>query len=140
MKKMSVLLVMALVGFMLSGCSVKKYCFINPAVSEVTSATVGSIMIEKAECFGRVTVNECDQSTELLYLGRAHPGNYTRLGSRVGRRTPVVSEVTYAEDSRLIEFQDAKIEVIEATDNWIKFKLISISTTGCDKVNNQDVK
>ena len=139
MKKMLVLLVMALVAFMLSGC-VKKYCFISPAVSEVVSVTVGSIMIKKVECFGRVTVNECDQSTELLYLGRAHPGNYIRLASRVGRRTPVVTEVTYPEDSKLIEFQDAKIEVIETSDNWIKFKLISISTSGCDKVNNQDVK
>jgi hypothetical protein len=76
----------------------------------------------------------------LLYLGRAHPGNYIRIASRVGRRTPVVTEVTYPGDSKLIDFQDAKIEVIEASDNWIKFKLISISTMDCNRVNGQDVK
>jgi hypothetical protein len=141
MKKMLVVLVMALVAFMLSGCAVKKYCFISPALSpEVKEVTVGSVMIKKWECVGRVTVDRCTEPLELIYLGRTHPGNYIRIGSRVGGRTQFVTEATYPENSKLIEFQDAKIEVIEPTDNWIRFKLISISTIGCDKVNGQEVK
>jgi hypothetical protein len=140
MKKMLVVLVMVLVAFMLSGCAVKKYCFIEPPLDEITTKNVGSVMIKKVECLGRVTVNECDQSTEILYLGRTHPGNYIRIASRVGRRTPLITEVTYPENAKLIDFQDAKIEVIESSDNWIRFKLISISTKGCDKVNDQEVK
>jgi len=140
MKKMLVILVMALVAFMLSGCAVKKYCSIEPPLNEITEKNVGSIIIKKVERFGRVTVDNCDQSTELLYLGRTHPGNYIRIASRVGRRTPVVAEVTYPENSKVIDFRDAKIEILESNDNFIRFKLISISTTGCDRVNGQDVK
>ena len=140
MKKMLVVLVMVLVPFMLGGCAVKKYCTTDPSLNEITTKNVGSIMIKKEVCVGRVTVNECDQLTEILYLGRTHPGNYIRIASRVGRRTPVMTDVTYPEDSKVIDFQDAKIEVIESSDNWIRFKLISISTKGCDKVNGQEVK
>lgn len=140
MKKMLVLLVMALVAFMLSGCSMKKYCTIDPPSNEVTEKSVGSIMIKKIECFGRVTVDNCDQTTELLYLGRTHPGNYIRITSRVGRRTPVVAEVTYPENSKVIDFGDAKIEIIESNDNFIRFKLIRMSVEGCDRINGRDVK
>jgi len=148
MKKMLVILVMVLVAFMLSGCGpVKKYCFIqdnenlfiSPGATEVKAVT-GSIMIKKWECSGRVTVDQCTQPLELLYLGRTHPGNYIRIASRVGSRTQILAEVTYPEDSKVIDFQDAKIEIIELSDNFIRFKLISISTKGCDRVNGQDVK
>jgi hypothetical protein len=75
-----------------------------------------------------------------FYLGRTHPGNYIRIASRVGSRTQIVAEATYPENSKLIDFQDAKIEVIEASDNSIEFTLISISTIDCNRVNGQDVK
>ncbi len=141
MKKMLVVLVMASGAFMLGGCGpVKKYCFTNPVLLEPKEVTVGSVMIKKWECVGRVTVNRCTQPMEILYLGRTHPGNYIRIASRVGSRTPIVAEATYPENSKLIEFQDAKIEVIEPTDNWIRFRLISISTIDCNKVNGQEVK
>lgn len=144
MKKLLILLAMVI----LSGCGpVKKYCFIQdnesqfitPGATEVKTVT-GSIMVKKWECVGRVTVDQCTQPLELLYLGRTHPGNYIRIASRVGSRTQILAEVTYPEDAKVINFQDAKIEVIEASDNWIRFKLISISTTGCVKVNGQEVK
>lgn len=80
------------------------------------------------------------QPLEILYLGRTHPGNYIRIASRVGSRTQIFAEVTYPENSKLIDFQDVKIEIMEASDNFIRFKLLSISTIGCDKVNEQDVK
>jgi hypothetical protein len=137
MKKVILIL---LLMWMLSGCAVKKYCFILPGLSEVKTVTVGSVMIKKWECFGRVTVNDCREPLELIYLGRTHPGNYIRIASRAGDRTQIIAEATYPENSKLIEFQDAKLEVIEASDNWIRFKLVRISTSGCDKVNGQEVK
>jgi hypothetical protein len=138
MKKTMLVFVMLPI-MILSGCA-KKYCFISPLLLDEVKRTVGDIMIEKKECVGRVTVNDCVKPLELIYLGRTHPGNYIKIASRVGRRTQVVTEVTYPENSKFIDFQDAKIEVIEASDNWIRFKLISISTAGCDKVNGQDIK
>jgi len=47
MKKVLVVLIMVLVAFTSSGCATKKYCFISPGQSEVTTASVGSIMIKK---------------------------------------------------------------------------------------------
>jgi hypothetical protein len=133
-------------GLLVSGCAAKKYCFIgdnanrfiSPGATEVKAFT-GSIMIKKWECSGRVTVDRCTQPLEILYLGRTHPGNYIRIASRVGSRTQTLAEVTYPGDSMVIDFQDAKIQVIESNDNWIIFKLISISTQGCNKVNGQEV-
>ncbi len=55
-------------------------------------------------------------------------------------KTPVITEILYPESSKFIEFQDLKIEVIEVTENRITFKLIRISTQGCNKVNGQDLK
>ena len=98
MKKMLVALVMASVAFMASGCAVKKHCYIAPRLSEINEVTVGSIMIKKWECFGRVTVNRCRKPLEIVYLGRKHPGNYIRIASRVGSRTQFISETTYPED------------------------------------------
>ena len=126
-------------GLLVSGCT-KKYCFIRPGLLEVNQVTVGSIMIEKQECFGKITVNRCVTPLELSYLGKTQTGNHIRVGSRVGSRTKVVTEVTYPENSQFIEFQDVKFELVEANDSWIRFKLISISTIGCDKVNGQEVK
>jgi hypothetical protein len=147
MKKIPVLLFTVLVAFILNGCGVKKYCFIQdnenrfltPGTTEVKAAT-GSIMIKKWECVGRITVNDCTQPLELLYLGRTHPGDYIRIASRVGSRTQLLAEVTYPPDSKVIDFQDAKIELIESSDNSIVFKLIDISTTDCDKVNGVERK
>jgi len=147
MKKMVAIFVTASVAFVLSGCgTVKKYCyiednenrFISPGETEVKTAT-GSIMIKRWECVGRVTVDQCTQPLELLYLGRAHPGEYIRLASRVGSRTPILAEVAYPGDSKVIDFQDVKIEVIESSDNWIRFKLKSISIKGCNRVNGVDI-
>ncbi len=140
MKKMLVVLVMASVAFMASGCAVRKHCFVEPGLLEINEVTVGSIMIKKWECFGRITVNRCRKPLEVIYLGRTHPGNYIRIASRVGSRTPFITETTYPGDSNLIEFKDAKIEVIEANDNRIRFKLISISASGCNRMNGQEVK
>jgi hypothetical protein len=110
-KLLMVMLAMAMV--VLSGCGpVKKYCFISPVMSEVKTATVGSVMIKKWECKGRVTVDQCTQPLEILYLGRTRPGNYIRIASRVGSRTQIFAEVTYPENSKLIDFQDVKIEII----------------------------
>ncbi len=77
---------------------------------------------------------------EIVYLGRIHPGNYIRIASRVGSRTQFITETTYPEASNLVEFKDAKIEIIESSDNRLRFKLIGISTFGCDRVNGQEVK
>ncbi len=119
MKKILVVAIIVFVGFMLSGCAVKKYCFIqdnenrfiSPGETEVKAAT-GSIMIKKWECYGRTTVNRCTQPLELIYLGRTHPGNYIRIASRVGRRTQVVTEVTYPENSKLIPQLSEKIRLL----------------------------
>jgi hypothetical protein len=96
-------------------------------------------MIKEVDCYGRVTVNSCVPSVEILYLGRTHPGNYIRIASRAGKSTQIVAEVTYPENSKLIHFQDGEIEVIEASDNSIIFKLKSILTPKCDRVNAQEV-
>ena len=50
---------------------------------------------------------------------------------------PTDKEFLYPANSNSIEFQDIKIEVIEATESRITFKLTHISTDGCDKVNGQ---
>ena len=96
-------------------------------------------MIREVDCYGRVTVNSCVPSVEILYLGRTHPGNYIRIASRAGKSTQIVAEVTYPENSKLIHFQDGEIEVIETSDNSIIFKLKSILTPKCDRVNGQEV-
>ncbi len=140
MKKASLLVILAVM--ILSGCAVRKHCFIQPGLLEDRTVTTGSVMISKYECQGRVTVaaRDCNEPLEILYLGRTHPGNYLRIASRVGSRTQVMAETTYSENSKFINFQDAKIEVIMANDNSIRFKLVMISTAGCTKVNGQDVK
>ena len=91
----------------------------------------GSGSLEKVECHGRVTVNDCRTALRLTYFGKTE--GKIRIQGGVGM-------ASYPENPKFIEFQDAKIEVIEATNSWIIFKLISISTQGCDKVNRQDSK
>jgi hypothetical protein len=165
MKKMLVVLVVALVAFMLSGCAVQKHCFIKPLLNREYTVTAGSRLVEKTECYGRVTVNESTKGgLWLIFLGKT--GGNIRIQSIVGTatgvatgsavsstpeglavttfssvsKTPVITEILYPESSKFIEFQDVKIEIIEATDSRITFKLISISTIGCAKVNGQEVK
>jgi hypothetical protein len=146
-------------GLLVSGCT-KKYCYIGPSLNQIIKVNPGDIMIQKVECFGRVTVNECRTSLELIYLGNT--GTYIRIGERSGVRghivgsassgifetynfqasivLPSLTEFTYPMDSRLIDFQGTKFEVTDIGDAWIRFRLISISTIGCDKVNGQEVK
>ena len=136
---MKKILMLALVlGLLASGCAVQKHCFIRPSLLEVETVTTGSVLVRKTECYGRVTVDQCVTPLELTYLGKT--GSNIRIASRITiKRTPVITEILYPESSRFIEFQDVKIEIIEATDSWIKFKLIRISTQGCNKVNGQKV-
>ena len=135
MKKIMLVLVAVVI---LSGCAVRKHCYLFPKPSEVKAVSVGSIIVKNWECFGRITVNQCTEQLELVYLGRTHPGNYIRIGSRVGGSTQFVAEATYPEDSKIIRFKNAKIEVIELNDNWIKFRAI-FSIDDCDKVILLDV-
>jgi hypothetical protein len=162
---MKKILMLAMVsGLLVSGCAVQKHCFINPPLNREYTVTVGSKLVEKIECYGRVTVNQCTNGLWLIFLGKT--GGNIRIQSIVGTatsvatgsavtstskglgvttlssvsKTPIITEILYPESSKFIEFQDLKIEMIEVTDSWIKFKLISISTQGCDKVNGQDVK
>lgn len=129
MKKLITLPVV--LGLLISGCAVEKRCFINPPLDREYTVTAGSVLVEKVECYGRVTVNDCRTALRLTYFGKTE--SKIRIQGSVGM-------VSYPENPKFIEFQDAKIEVIEATDSWIIFKLISISTQGCDKVNGQDSK
>jgi uncharacterized protein YceK len=165
MKKMMVLLIITLAAFMLSGCGpVKKHCFIRPSLNDEYTVTAGSRLVEKIECYGRVTVNECSSGLWLIFLGKT--GGNVRIQSSVGTaigvatgkavtptsdgpivtwvssalKTPIITEILYPESSKFIEFQDLKIEIIEATDSRITFKLINISTQGCNKVNGEEVK
>jgi hypothetical protein len=126
---------------MLSGCALKKHCYILPESSVVKTVATGSVMLKKWECFGRVyvTARDCTEPLELIYLGRTHPGNYIRIASSVGIRTHIMAETTYPENSKLIQFKEAQIEVIEASDHWIRFKLID-PTISCDTVNGLKVK
>ena len=145
---------------MVSGCAVQRHCFINPPLNYEHTVTVGNNLVEKIECKGRVTVNECSSGLWLVFLGKT--GGNIRIQSIVGTatvvtsgtasrglvtwtvssvsKTPVITEILYPESSKFIEFQDLKIEIIEVTENQIRFKLIGISTQGCNKVNEQEVK
>ena len=151
-------------GLLVSGCAVQKHCFINPPLDREYTVTVGSKLVDKTECYGRVTVNQCTGGLWLIFLGKT--GDNIRIQSIVGiatnvatgsavtstskglgvttlssvSKTPIITEILYPESSKFIEFQDVKIEIIEVTDNQITFKLISISTQGCNKVNGQEVK
>ena len=129
MKKLITLPVV--LGLLISGCAVEKHCFINPPLDREYTVTAGGVLVEKVECIGRATVNDCRTALRLTYFGKTE--SKIRIQGSVGM-------VSYPENPKFIEFQDAKIEVIEATDSWIIFKLISISTQGCDKVNGQDSK
>lgn len=156
MKKASLMLAMVL-GFLVSGCAVQRHCFIYPPLNREYTVTAGSDLVVKKECYGRVTVNEC-KGSGLIYLGKI--GGNIRIQGKIGTvtnittirtgvvealtvpqnsvwKTPIITEILYPGNSKLIEFQDAKIEVIEASDNQITFKLISISTEGCNKVNGE---
>jgi hypothetical protein len=152
-KTMLVFVVLAMVT--LIGC-VQKHCFINPPLNREHTVTVGSRLVDKTECYGRVTVNDCYEGLWLIFLGKT--GGNIRIQSNIGTassattgnvglsgfssvsKTPIITEILYPESSKSIEFQDVKIQVIEATESRIRFKLIEISTQGCDKVNGQEVK
>jgi len=163
--RMKKILMLAMVlGLLVSGCAVQKHCFINPSLNREYMVTTGSKLVEKVECYGRVTVNQCTSGLWLIFLGKT--GGNIRIQSMLGTatgvttgkavtstpdglgfttlysvsKTPIVTEILYPESSRFIEFQDIKIEIIEVTESLIKFKLIRISTQGCNKVNDQDVK
>ena len=129
MKKLITLPVV--LGLLISGCAVQKHCFINPPLDREYTVTAGGVLVEKVECHGRATVDDCRTALRLTYFGKTE-GKIRIQGS--------VGMVAYSENPKFIEFQDAKIEVIEATDSWIIFKLNSISTQGCNKVNGQDSK
>ncbi len=161
MKKIIMLAIV--LGLLMSGCALKKHCVINPPLNLEYTVTAGSGLVERTVCYGRVTVNDCRTALCLNYLGKA--GGNIRIQGSVGTvtgvtsgiaasstpdglavtklssvsKTPIISEILFPESSKFIEFQDVKIEIIEATDSWIKFKLIRISTQGCDKVNGQEV-
>ena len=151
------------IGLLVSGCAVQKHCFIKPALNREYTVTTGSRLVEKIECYGRVTVNDCTGGgLWLVFLGKF--GGKIRIQSIVGTatgvvtggaisstpdglaltrlssvsKTPIITEMFYPESSKFIEFQDVKIEIIEVTDSRITFKLISISTEGCNKVNGQE--
>jgi hypothetical protein len=135
-----------------------------PSLNSEYTVTSGSRLVEKIECYGRVTVNECSSGLWLIFLGKT--GGNIRIQSVVGAvtgvatgravtagrggpavtwvssvsKTPIITEILYPESSKFIEFQDLKIEIIEVTENRITFKLIRISTQGCSKVNEQEVK
>ncbi len=158
-----VLLAMVLLVFISSGC-VRKHCYFAPQLNQKVKVNVGSTMIRNVECFGRITVNDCTASLELVYLG--HTGTYIRMGQREGvygqvlGRTvgvdstgavgvygfkasvelPSLMEFTYPIESRFIDFRGTQFEVSDVGNAWITFKLISIPTTGCKKVNGVDVE
>ncbi len=151
-------------GLLVSGCAVQKHCFIRPSLNHEYTVTAGSRLVEKIECYGRATVDECSSGLWLIFLGKT--GGNIRIQSLVGTatgvaagkavtstpdgtavtwgswasKTPVITEILYPESSKFIEFQDLKIEIMEVTENRITFKLIGISTKGCNKVNGQEVK
>ena len=139
MKKMLVVLAMILVAFMFSGC-VRKLCYVSPQLNQVYKRNVGDPMIKKTECVGRFGVYDCSKiPLELFYLG--HTGTYIRIGQGLAVHGQVV-DFTYPMDSRPIpiDFQGTKFEVTEMGDTWITYRVISISTTSCDKVIELDVK
>ena len=92
MTKILSLSVTVCVGFMFSGWALKTYCYIKYPNMPVT---VGSVMLTKSKCFGRVTVNQCPEQEvmEIVYLGRTHSGEHIRIGSRVGSSTQFVAGV-----------------------------------------------
>ncbi len=162
MKK--ILLLTMVLGLLMGGCAMQKHCYFFPPLNEIKKVNVGSLMIQKVDCFGRVTVDSCSTSFELVYLGNT--GTYIRMGQRAGVRghiegggigvlssgdfgiynfrtsivLPSLTEFTYPIDSRLIDFQGTKFEITEVRDTWIEFRLIDIPTIGCNKVNGQEVK
>jgi hypothetical protein len=161
MKK--ILMLAVVLGLLVSGCAVQKHCFVNPLLNREYTVTAGSRLVEKIECYGRVTVNKCTGGLWLVFLGKT--GGNIRIQSVVGTaigvakgsaltstpdglavtrlssvsQTPIITEILYPESSKFIEFQDVKIEILEVTDSRITFKLIGISTQGCNKVNGQEV-
>jgi|GEM_PF-1727433 hypothetical protein len=144
-REMKRLMVLAMViGLLGAGCAVRKHCFIYPPLNQVVTVTTGSDLVFKAECLGKLTVNDCT-GMGLIYLGKS--GNNLRIQGKVSvvtnvriphnqtgvagvveaitipqyavYETPILTEALYPENSKLILFQDVKIEVIKADDNQI---------------------
>jgi hypothetical protein len=135
MKKTSLMLAMVL-GLLVSGCAVKKYCFVEPSLLEVRTVNPGSILVKKTECYGRLTADECMTTLELTYLGK-NGGNIRVASKVIIKSTPVITEALYTENSKFIEFQDVKIEVLKVENNLLTYKLVHILTQGCSTVNGK---
>jgi hypothetical protein len=138
MKKMLVVLAMVSVAFMFGGC-VRKLCYVSPQLNQIYKRNVGDPMIKKVECVGRLDVYDCTIPLELFYLG--HTGTYIRIGQGLAVHGQKV-DFPYSTGSRPIpiEFQGTKFETIEMGDTWITYRVISISTIGCDRVIELEVK
>jgi hypothetical protein len=128
MNKMIMLAMVITAMLLMVGC-VQKHCYRYPPENQLIQASAGSPILLKKDCFGRVTVNQCYDSS-LFYLGST--GSYLRIGQK-GSYGQMV-EFTFPVDQREIPIQDARFEVIKNNDIVIGFKLIEISKTGCDKV------
>ena len=68
MKKLITLPVV--LGLLISGCAVQKHCFINPPLDREYTVTAGGVLVEKVECHGRATVDDCRTALRLTYFAK----------------------------------------------------------------------
>ena len=84
-----ILMLAAVLGLLVNGCAVQKHCFIRPSLNHEDTVTAGSRLVEKIECYGRVTVNQCTSGLWLIFLGKT--GGNIRIQSVIGDATVVTS-------------------------------------------------
>jgi len=133
-------MILIIVGVVLVGCApqIRTYGKIYPNFKEEQFVTVGATMMGKESCEeyrSSTGGHHTCESYELVYLGRV--GDSIRIGYREFTRNmwesggrmarPAYSmEATYPTRSKIITFRNIRIEIIEISDDGLKYKLISV--------------